>query len=443
MSDTARDTGIEALGSTSWGTHFCVFYETGQDLADILVPYYKAGLENNEFCVLAASEPLDEVAFTKIMQDNIPDFAHYLETGYIQIIPHTDIYLRNGIFSQKRVLNAITDMYTHNLSVGYDGMRAAANIAWLEENDWESFAAYEEQINRNFGEHRIIILCAYRLSQSSTTQLLQVMHNHQFALIRQEGQWLVLKPQISQETTPAIPSAEQLSLLQEWFLRSGFEGLGDQEVTELLLGIFMSYGAAKKLANRCFKHFQSLREFMAASPEELQQAGVPPLGVLLVKLLHELPAEILKQRVIGQPAYKSPEEIMDYLYYSMRDIKKEVFKVLYLDSQNRITDVHDLFHGQVDSAHVHLHTIFKTAIEHGAVALVFVHNHPSGDPAPSKSDRQLTRDLVFAGNVTQINVLDHIVIGGDSYFSFATAGLIEKYKNDFLNLRMRQIIRSK
>jgi DNA repair protein RadC len=97
----------------------------------------------------------------------------------------------------------------------------------------------------------------------------------------------------------------------------------------------------------------------------------------------------------------------------------------------------------VDSAHIHLHTIFKTAIEHGAAALVSVYNHPSGDPESSKSDRQLTRDLVFAGNVTQINVLDHIIIGENKYYSFAASSLIKRYRNDFLNLRMRQIIRSK
>jgi len=366
LSNTVRETGIETLGLTSWGTHFCVFYETGEDLTDILVPFHKAGLENNEFCVLAASEPLDKAAFTKIMRDNIPDFNHYLETKRIHIIPYNEVYLQEGIFSEDKVIHSISDIYTNSLALGYDGMRASGNIAWLEDSDWNSFAAYEDRLNKTFGEHRIIILCAYRLSQSSTTQLLQVMHHHQFALIRQSGQWLVLKPQISQEITSAAPSAEQWSLLQEWFLRSGFEGLGDPEVIELLLSTVMSSKDAKKLSERCLQHFHNLRQFMAASPEELQQAGVPRLGVLFIKLLHELPSEILKQRIIKQPAYKSPAEIMDYLYYSMRDLNEEVFKVLYLDSQSRITEAHDLFQGSVDNTLVHLQTIFRTAISHNA-----------------------------------------------------------------------------
>ena len=83
--------------------------------------------------------------------------------------------------------------------------------------------------------------------------------------------------------------------------------------------------------------------------------------------------------------------------------------------------------------------IVESAITRGAVAMVFVHNHPSGDPAPSKSDKQLTRDLVYAGSIMRIRVLDHIIIGGDSYFSFADEGLINKYELGFLNLKIRRV----
>jgi DNA repair protein RadC len=77
----------------------------------------------------------------------------------------------------------------------------------------------------------------------------------------------------------------------------------------------------------------------------------------------------------------------------------------------------------------------KAAIKHDAVSLIFVHNHPSGDPEPSKYDKEVTRDLVFAGNIMRIRVLDHIIIGNDRYYSFASQGLIEEYETDFLSLR--------
>jgi DNA repair protein RadC len=77
----------------------------------------------------------------------------------------------------------------------------------------------------------------------------------------------------------------------------------------------------------------------------------------------------------------------------------------------------------------------KAAIKHDAVSLIFVHNHPSGDPEPSKYDKEVTRDLVFAGNIMQMRVLDHIIIGSNRYYSFAGEGLIEEYETDFLNLK--------
>jgi DNA repair protein RadC len=83
-----------------------------------------------------------------------------------------------------------------------------------------------------------------------------------------------------------------------------------------------------------------------------------------------------------------------------------------------------------------------TAIKHNAVSLIFAHNHPSGDPTPSKSDKRFTRDLVFMGGIIEVKVLDHIIIGGNKYFRFADEGLIAKYEDNFLNLRIRGVFDS-
>ncbi len=122
----------------------------------------------------------------------------------------------------------------------------------------------------------------------------------------------------------------------------------------------------------------------------------------------------------------------------MRGLKKEVLKVLYINSQNQIIDTEDLFEGTLDGIHIYPREIEASAIRNNATGLVFAHNHPTGNPEPSQNDKQITRDLVFIGQVLGLKVLDHIVIGSDSYFSFADAGLIEKYENDFLNLRIKQ-----
>jgi len=102
-------------------------------------------------------------------------------------------------------------------------------------------------------------------------------------------------------------------------------------------------------------------------------------------------------------------------------------------------DIVDLFEGETGRMYVSPRRIVEVAIENNAATLIFVHNHPSGDSTPSKIDKRLTRDLVFAGNILQIRVLDHIVIGDGHYFSFADGGLIQKYEDDFLRLKVKCI----
>jgi DNA repair protein RadC len=230
-----------------------------------------------------------------------------------------------------------------------------------------------------------------------------------------------------------------LTPLQGRFIRSGFEGFSDEETIELLLSLVLPERERKKRAKECIEQFKNLRGFLAASRRELEQAGISPLTMFCIKLLHELPAEILKQKIIDQPVYKSPKEIFSYLCYSMRDLKKEVFKVIYLNSRHQIIDTVDLFEGTIESIPIRPREIVEGAFKHNATVLIFAHNHPSGDPTPSKSDKQLTRDLVFVGNILQIKVLDHIIIGGNRYFSFADEGLIEKYEDNFLNLKIRAL----
>jgi len=108
----------------------------------------------------------------------------------------------------------------------------------------------------------------------------------------------------------------------------------------------------------------------------------------------------------------------------MRDLKKEIFKVIFLDAKNRILDIEDLFEGTLNKSAVYPREIMKRAIKNNTSALVFVHNHPSGDPEPSQSDKDITKDLVSAGRLMEIKVLDHIIIGNNCYYSFADNKLI-------------------
>ena len=226
--------------------------------------------------------------------------------------------------------------------------------------------------------------------------------------------------------------------LRERFIKSGLKGFHDYEIIELLLTLGLPRKDCKPLAKEAIKKFKTLRGVLEASPQELQQInGIGPRNAFGIKLVQEVAREFLKERVIDKPIYKSSQEIFDYLYHSMRDLKKEVFKVIYLNSQNQIIDTADLFEGTIDSGAISPREVMESAIKHYAVSLIFVHNHPSGNPEPSRSDKELTRDLVYAAGIMRIKVLDHIIIGNNRYFSFAGEGLIEEYELNFSNLKIR------
>ncbi len=226
--------------------------------------------------------------------------------------------------------------------------------------------------------------------------------------------------------------------LREKFLKSGLAGFHDYEIVELLLTLGSPRRDCKQSAKEAIKQFETLRGVLAASPQELQQIdGIGPHSTFGIKLVQEVAREFLKEKILEKPFYKSSREVLDYLYLSMRDLKKEVFKVIYLNSQNQIIDAADLFEGTVDGSSVSPREIMEGAIKYNATALIFTHNHPSGSPEPSASDKELTRELVYAGKIMRMRVLDHLIIGNNRCFSFADDGLIEEYELDFLNLKLR------
>jgi len=227
--------------------------------------------------------------------------------------------------------------------------------------------------------------------------------------------------------------------LREKFIKSGIKGFHDYEIIELLLSLGTPRRDCKPAAKEAVKRFKTLRGVLEAPAEELQQIdGIGPQNSFGIRLVQEVAREFLKERIIEQPIYKSAQEIFDYLYHSMRDLKKEVFKVIYLNSQNQILDTDDLFEGTVNSGAISPRQVMESALKHYAAALIFVHNHPSGNPEPSRSDKELTRDLVYSASIIQIRVLDHIIVGNNQYFSFAVEGLIEEYETGYLNLKIRE-----
>jgi len=234
--------------------------------------------------------------------------------------------------------------------------------------------------------------------------------------------------------TAAAASSERFmpghrTRLREKFLRGGLDGFLDYEVIELLLTLGTPRRDCRDQAREAMKRFKSLAGVLEAGEDELQEIrGIGPHNVFGIRFVQEVSRRFLKEKMLNRSYCRSSKEVFDYLYHSLRDLKKEKFKILFLDAKNQILEEKTLFEGTVDSSAVYAREIMKEALRHHASSLIFVHNHPSGDPDPSASDREITRDLVLAANLMQLKVLDHIIIGNNRYFSFADQGLIEDYE---------------
>lgn len=216
--------------------------------------------------------------------------------------------------------------------------------------------------------------------------------------------------------------------LRNKFLKAGLEAFHDYEIVELLLTLGTPRKDCKKQAKEAIKRFKGLKGVLEASLEELQEIkGIGPVNAFGIKLFQEVAERYLKEKILKKEIIlKSSKSVFDYLYQSMQREKKEIFKVLFLDGKNELINVENLFEGSLTSSVVYPREIMKKAIKHNATALIFVHNHPSGDPSPSQSDKEITEKLVSAGKTMEIKVLDHIIIGNNKYFSFADERLIKQ-----------------
>lgn len=222
--------------------------------------------------------------------------------------------------------------------------------------------------------------------------------------------------------------------LRDKFLNSGLSGFHDYEIIELLLTLGTPRKDCKEQAKEAIKKCKSLRGVFEADLGELQEIkGIGPHNAFGIKLVKEVAKEFLKEKALEKPVITSSKDLFDYLYLSMRDLKREVFKVIFLNSKNRILEIQDLFEGTLNSSSVYPREILSLAMKYNAASLIFAHNHPSGDPQPSEKDKEVTSELVTAGNIIKIKTLDHIIIGDNRYYSFADEGLIERYNIECLS----------
>lgn len=194
-----RQFGNNLVGKVRWGTHLCQFYESKQDLLDILVPYFAQGLRANELCMWITSPPLEVAEAKEALSKAVPDLQYYIQKGQLEILPYPEWYLLRGSFSGERVLEGWVAKETAALKNGFEGLRLTGNTFWVERALWGGFADYEAAVNAVVGKHRMIALCTYCLPHCSGADVVDVIHNHGGALIKQKGSWILVEDSIKRQ----------------------------------------------------------------------------------------------------------------------------------------------------------------------------------------------------------------------------------------------------
>src|SRR5712692_1472059 len=194
MATETQKTGIDVVGDVAaWGAHFCLFYETKEDLLDTLISYCKSGLEREEYCLWIVAEPLTIAEARDALHDAVPDLDRHLADARFELAAARDWFLQGGTFDGQRLTAAWYEKLARVSARGYPGMRVTGDTTWLVEKDWRHFCNYEDGLNEVIGNQRLAVLCTYPLAACGAPQILDVVRTHQFVFERQHGSWDVVE----------------------------------------------------------------------------------------------------------------------------------------------------------------------------------------------------------------------------------------------------------
>lgn len=214
---------------------------------------------------------------------------------------------------------------------------------------------------------------------------------------------------------------------REKLLKNGAQALSNSELLAILLRTGTAGASAIDIARRIIEKFGTFRnmiqtdqcywkEFKGIGPAKIAQIQA---ALEIGRRFREVEANADKRKIAAA------KDVVAIIMPQMRDLKTEVFKIVYLDSRNGIIEIADAAAGTVNQAMPIVREIIHSALQKFAVSIICAHNHPSGDPKPSAEDAAFTKELAQAGKIMQIMVLDHVIIGADKYYSFADEGLMK------------------
>jgi DNA repair protein RadC len=227
------------------------------------------------------------------------------------------------------------------------------------------------------------------------------------------------------ESKPTQDTSGHRSRLRGRLLEQGGDALLDHELVEYLLALAIPRKDTKPLAKKLLAHYGGLSALITADAENIaRQPGMGETSTAALKIVQAAALRLLSEPVREQPILASWQSLLDYLRADMAHLTIERMRVLYLNSKNMLVRDEVASEGSIDQTAVYVREIIRRAMDLGAAAIILVHNHPSGDSAPSRQDISMTREISDAGKKLGISVHDHIIIGKDGFSSMRSAGLI-------------------
>jgi DNA repair protein RadC len=213
--------------------------------------------------------------------------------------------------------------------------------------------------------------------------------------------------------------------LRQRFLSAGPDALADYELLELLLFGAIPRRDVKPLAKQLLAQFGSFGGVLNADPAQLERrAGLGPAAAAALKAVAAASVRMLREEAAERPVLSSWDRLINYLNVAMKYEKAEQFRLLFLDRKNALIADEVQQRGTVDHAPVYPREVVRRALDLHASAVILVHNHPSGDPAPSKADIEITRQVAKAAAAVNVTVHDHLIVGRSGHTSFKTLGLL-------------------
>jgi DNA repair protein RadC len=218
------------------------------------------------------------------------------------------------------------------------------------------------------------------------------------------------------------PAAERP---REKLIELGAEALSDAELLAIFLRVGVTGKSAVDLARDLLTQFASLNGIFAATEHELIQVhGIGTSKYVQLQAIFEMSRRALNEQLQQRDVLKSPQAVRDYLVLKLGSLTKEVFLVLFLDTQNRLVATEEMFSGSLKETSVYPREVLKRALHHNAAAVIFAHNHPSGIAQQSQADEMITKQLKQALALVDVRVLDHFIVAGNTTLSFSERGLL-------------------